>query len=234
VCVLVLTVAARADEQTEALALVNKAIAAVGGAEQLARFNASTWNEKGTYHGMGQALPYTGQFAVEWPGRFRMEINNVFLIVLDGDQGWVKTGDQTREMTNEQLAEQKEQHYSGWIATLLPLREKEFKLSRSGEREVADKPALGINVAREGHRDVQLWFDQETGRLVKSQCTVKSEELGGKEVAQEVFYKDYRAVDGIQAPMKIEIQRDGKPFVEAESTGLKHHERLDASVFAKP
>src|SRR5436190_1878197 len=113
--------AGRANDQADARGVVDRAIQAAGGAEALARHNAATWKEKGTYYGMGSAVPYTGSYAVQWPDRFRMEVDGVFTIVLDGDKGWVRANDETKDMTPQQLREQQAEHYAGWVTTLLPL-----------------------------------------------------------------------------------------------------------------
>src|SRR4051812_3171087 len=65
----------RADEKDEARALVEKAIKAAGGKDKLAVDKAVTFKAKGKFHGMGQAIDYTGDFAIQQPDktRFRME-----------------------------------------------------------------------------------------------------------------------------------------------------------------
>jgi hypothetical protein len=225
----------RADDRSEAMALIDKAIKAAGGEAKLAKFNAQTWTEKGTYYGMGNGLPYTGHYAIQRPDKFSMEIEGVFKIVLNGDKGWIKSGDgATMDMTKEQLAEQKEEQYTGWVASLLPLKDKGYTLAPLAEIKVDSRPAVGVKVAHEGHRDVKLYFDKETALLAKSEQTAKDLEQGGKEVNQEAFYSNYKEVEGAQIPMKIVIKRDGKLFVEAENLDVKPAGKLDDKVFAKP
>ena len=224
----------RADDPSEAAALVEKGLKFNGGREKVAKYKAMSWKEQGTYYGAGDGQPYTGAYSLQWPDKFRMEIQGVFTIVLNGDNGWINMAGAVQEMTAEQLAEQRENNYSGWVASLTPLNDKAYKLSLLGGTNVADRPALGVNVKHEGHRDVQLYFDKETGRLVKSESRVKSQEMGGKEVTQETFYSEYREVDGMQVPKKIAIKRDGSKFVEAEINDLMNFEKLDDSTFGKP
>src|SRR6185503_2550966 len=92
---------AHADDQADALAIVAKSIKATGGEEKLAKYNAQTWKETGTYYGMGAGLPYTGNYAAQWPKQFRMEIETVFTIVINGDSGWVQAAGETNAMTAE-------------------------------------------------------------------------------------------------------------------------------------
>jgi hypothetical protein len=80
---------------------------------------------------------------------------------------------------------------------------------------------------------VKLFFDKESGLLVKAEYRLQSPEQG-KEVGEEIFYRDYTDINGFKAPGKVVIHRDGEKFVEAENYEMKFPERLDASVFAKP
>lgn len=232
--VLAVTAPLGAADDDKARAVIEKGIKAAGGETALAKYNAATWTEKGKYYGMGEGLPYTGKYAVQWPDKFRMEIEGVFLIVVNGEKGWTGMGGESREMTKEQLDEQREQLHESWVATLLPLKDKTFTLTLAGEQEVAKRPAVGVNVSSKGHRDVKLLFDKETGLLVKSESTVKAEELGGREVTQEVLFQDYKDVGGIKTPAKFVMKRDGKLFIEAEMLDLKPAEKLDESTFGKP
>ncbi len=218
-----------ADDAASTKAIIDKAIKASGGAEKLAKYKAMTWNEKGMYFGMGEGVPYTGKYSVQWPDKFRMEIEGVFTIALNGDKGYMNG----EEMEKEQLEEQKENHYSGWVNTLLPLSDPSYKLTSIPETKVNNQPAVGVKVSKAGHRDVQLFFDKQTGLLVKSVAKVKAAEAGFKEVEQESFYENYKDVDGLKSPMKVVIKREGKPFVEAELLDMKRMEKLDDKVFGK-
>jgi hypothetical protein len=232
----VLSVAAttRADDQAEARAVIDKAIKAQGGEDKLTRFRNMTWNETGTYYGMGDGVPYTASYATQSPTRFRMDIKDVFLMVFDGDKGWIRMGDDTTEMNAEQVAEQKEDLYAGNLTTLLPLKDKSVTLALIKEAKVGDRPAVGVKVSSKGHRDVSLFFDKETGLLIKSETRVKAQEMGGKEVTQESLYSDHKDVDGLKVPFKVVISRDGKKFVEATHSDLKFPQKLDDKLFAKP
>lgn len=233
-CLVLLSQTCVADDQADARALVEKAIAAIGGEAKLAKFTAETWKSKGTYYGMGDGVPYTGNYSLHWPGKFRMEIEGVFVIVLNNDKGWVKAGDMVTELNADQFKHQQEEHYGGWVASLLPLKEKEFKLSTTGESKIDNRDCLGVRVSREMHRDVNLYFDKQTGLLAKCEHNVNAPELGDKDVLQEVFYAGYQEADGVKVATKVTLKRDGKLFVEAENSDIKAHGTLDDSVFAKP
>ena len=185
---LVLTGTGRAEDK-DSRAIIDKAIKAAGGEKELAKFQAETFQEKGTYYGEGTPQPYTGKYAVQFPGRFRMEIAGAFTLVLDGDKGWIARGGKTEEMNKEQLAEQKESQYAGWVTTLLPLlEEKAYQLSSLGESKVGDRTVVGIKVSHPGHQDVKLYFDKDSGLMAKSVYHIK-DRMTGKDMEMVSTYE---------------------------------------------
>jgi hypothetical protein len=233
--------AARADEQADARGIIDKAIKAAGGEENLAKYKAETFKGKGKYYGMGAGMDYTGDWAVQHPDKIRMQIevavgdmNFTFVRVVNGDKVWRKTGDNTEEVDDkDQINEAKEAGYVGSVTDLVPLKDKGFQFAALGESEVDGAKAVGIKVSHKGHRDVELYFDKAKGLLVKSATTVK-DDMTGQEARQEVFVSNYKEVSGVQRPMKIVINRDGKSFVDVEVTEMQLHEKLDDAVFGKP
>ena len=223
----------QADE-AKARKLVEQSLKAAGGADKIAKRPATTIKDRGMYYGAGEGVAYEGIFSFHLPDKVSMEISGAFKIVVNGNQGWVKANNETREMTAEEIDTQKSGLYHGWVASLLPVTQKEFKLSLFGEEKLDGRDVEGINVTREGRPNVTLFFDKQTHLLVKSTTVVKSPEQGNKEVAEVHLYKDYKPIDGLQSPTKSLVTRDGKKFVESEVVEEVRHEKLDDSVFAKP
>jgi hypothetical protein len=154
-------------------------------------------------------------------------------IVVNGDKGWIESGGTVKDMDEAQVAEQKESIYSAAVSTLVPLvREKGFTLTALGDSKVGDKAAEGVKVAHKGHRDISLFFDKKTGLLIRIERRTKDE--AGGEVTEENLFSDFKKIDGIQEPMKLTVNRDGKLFVEIEIEELKHAESLPDSTFEKP
>jgi hypothetical protein len=214
--------------------IVAKGMKAAGGEANVSMYKAIALKEEGTYYGMGQGLPYKGTYAIQYPNQFRMEIENVFTIVVNGDKGWLKAEGDVKELTREQLAEQKEQMYAGWVAQLWPLKDKAFTLKGLGQVKVGKGPAETVLVSSKGHRDVFLYFDTKSGLLVKTQTQVKAQEQGGKEMKQETFYSGFQEVQGVKVPTKALIKRDGQVFVDATASDIRLMKRLDSKIFAQP
>jgi hypothetical protein len=182
---------------------------------------------------MGDGLPYEGKYAMQFPDKFRMEIEGVFTIVLNGKKGWMKTGDETKELTGKELDLQLQNQKAGWMASLLPLKDKAFSLAVVGEAQVDNKPAVVLKATRKDYPEVKLYLDKKTHRLLKSEFQTKFPEQGFKDVTAEHYFHDYRDVDGMLVPRKLVMKYDGKRFVEAENHEYKHA-KLDPKLFMKP
>src|SRR5262249_39474359 len=144
------------------------------------------------FHGLGEAVAFSGEFATHGPNRQKIVIEADaggqkvrFVPVLNGDKGWIKINDDTMDLEKEDLAEVKEEAYAGWVTTLLPLRDRAFTLAPVGEVNIDKRPAQGVKVSSKGHRDVNLYFDKETGLLVKTETRVKDDD--DQEVTEETF-----------------------------------------------
>jgi hypothetical protein len=238
---LTMTGPVRAADDAAVRAVVDKAIKAHGGADNLAKVKALVLKGKGKAHAMGNEFDYTSTFSIQNPDKLRMEMSFeimgmafTFIQVFDGAKGWVKLMDKTTEMSKEAITEAKEQMHSRQVTSLLPLKDKENKLGTLGEAKVEGKEAVGVLVSRKGFRDVSLWFDKKSGLLVKSETRAKDVQNGNEEYAAETYYSDYKEKDGVQHAMKITLKRDGKPFVEGETTEIEVKDKLDADTFAKP
>ncbi len=231
---------ARADDAADARKIVEKAVKAHGGQDKLEKFTGNVFKFKGTFHGMGDGLPITGEISTLGQDKQKVEMEIEaggmkipIVIVVAGDKGWTKIIKDVTEMDKDAVAEAKEQAYAGWVTTLAPLKDKQFTLATVGEIKVNDKPAVGVKVSSKGHRDIDLYFDKETGLLVKYEHRVK-DDMSGQEVTEESFPSEYKDVQGTKQAMKFTTKRDGKLFLEGEITSMELFEKLDANTFDKP
>jgi len=227
------------DDLAEARAIVDKALEATGGAAALGKYKAFTAKIKGDLHTNAAEISFTGEVATQGADQemIRLDMNldgQLFTLVhvLNRDRGWLRVGEELVEMNQEQLAEALEEAHVGWVASLVPLRDKSFTLATVGAAEVDGKPALGVRVSHPGRRDVNLFFSKATHLLVKTEARVKDEE-SGKEVTEETFYSGYDGKDP-QTALKLTVKRDGKLYLAAELSNVRLEEKLDDGVFAKP
>jgi hypothetical protein len=220
--------------------VIEKAIRARGGRERLRRFAAITFKATGKLFGPGGAYEYRGEFAEQMPARqwFHMEgeVAHRKLTLtgaIDGTRQWLTANGKTRHLSDAEAAEQREGMYADWMTSLRPLRNRAVRLRVLEEAQVGDRPSVAVEATAKGHRPVKLFFDKESGLLLKSETREKDVRTD-KERTREEFYSDYREVQGVKVPMKIEVQRDGRRYSESRRTDVKLLEKLDDKLFAEP
>ncbi len=140
--------------------------------------------------------------------------------VVNGDKGWTKVAGNTIELDKDAVAEAKEKAHAEYVASLLPLIDgKGYTMATTGEFEVGEKKAMGVKVTSKGHRDVDLYFDKETGLLVQYDVKVK-DEGSGQEVLESSFPSDYKDLKGTKYAKKAIVKRDGKLYLAFEVTEI--------------
>jgi hypothetical protein len=236
---LVFTTAARADDQADLQKVIDKAIKAHG-ADKAPKGKATTFKIKGMVHVAGMDLDFTGEYQTQEPDKFRQVISATVMgmeftsvTILNGDKGWVQANGATQELDKDAIATAKEEMYAGKVGELTTLKEKGFKLASLAEKKFGDRATVGVSVSKEGHKDIFLYFDKEGGMLLATERQAR-DAMTGQEYKQETQYSNYKDVDGVKRPFKIDIKRDGEKFVEAEVSEYKTVDKLDDSTFDKP
>lgn len=246
VAVLVSPHAVRADDAADAKAIIERAIKARGDKPGDKLPPAVAWKEKITFKIDHLAkenilLDTTCTFAPPDKMRIDMKINfsgSDFeaAYVVNGEMLWMLAQGVVQENGNDQLGQALRDMNRMWASSLNPLLADEgFKLSTAKEQKVNGKPAAGVEV-REGKRPiVTLYFDKETGLLVKSAALTKDITTGDKEVLEETVLSGYKeTADGRKYHTRVTVTRDAKTFYTSERTEPKALKQVDAKLFEKP
>jgi hypothetical protein len=232
-------IGARADDK-DPKAILDKAIQAIGGEEKLKKAEAISWKSKGTINFNGNENDIKTQTIAKGLDQYRRESEaefngepRKFIIVLNGDKGWRKFGEEPMELDGDGLANQKRNAYLEVLpTTLVALKGAGYKLEAAGEESVDGKPAVGLKVTGPDQKDFTLYFDKDSGLPVKLVAKVTG--FQGNEHAQETTFKDYKDFDGIKRATKVESKRDGEDFLKAEVTEFKVLDKVEPSTFAEP
>ncbi|MGO9921036.1 MAG: hypothetical protein ACLQIB_40905 [Isosphaeraceae bacterium] len=229
----------QADDEI-AKATLDKAIKALGGEEKLAKVEAFTWKSKGKFIINGSENKFSSQVTVQGLDQYRSEFDGEFngntaqhVTVLKGDKGWRKDGDQVIEMNKDQVANAKRSIYLMVVpTTLVALKGTNFEIGTAGEEKVGEKQAVVIKAKGPDGKDFTIYFDKESGVPVK--LAAKMTGFMGEEFTMETSFANYKDCDGIQKATKIESNRDGEKFLDAELTEFKIVDKVDASTFDQP
>jgi hypothetical protein len=233
---LFVTQSVRADD--DARAILDKAAKAHGGLDKLTKEKAAQTKTKGTLD-VGGGISFTEESFVQ-KDRFKsvsqLEVGNQNIqvtTVFNGEKAWVHAQDKTTELEGKLLDEIKEMANMMEISSYAFLKDKSVEVSSLGERKVNDRPALGVKLAKKGHRDIDLFFDKETG-LLAMLARQMVDPMTEKDLTEERIITEYQEVDGIKVAKKAVVNRDGKKYIEVEVLEVKFRDKFDESEFAKP
>ncbi len=225
--------------QEDAKAILQKAVKAHGGKEKLAKPHGQSSKSKGSIELFG-GLSFTQESISDLAGAFKetvtVETNNsrfTTVTVLEGGKGWTKTDSEIKDLDQGALEEIKQAINLMLLGTLRFVDDPDYVVTSLGASTVEGKPALGVKVAHKGFRDADLYFSKETGLLVKIGRQAYDPTLM-RDVAEERLIQDYQEVDGVKVPKQIQVNRNGKRFMNAEITDFKFLDKVDPAEFAKP
>src|ERR1700730_1863675 len=181
--------------------IVNQYIKAQGGAKTLSK--AQTVVIEGTITNSADGKSGTYTFDTKLPNRFYSELvvgeKNV-IEAYNGKSAWHQTaaGELATLLGQEGL--QLEAASSYYNSRFLNLKKNKLALAFVGHAQVNGKDALQIEITTATNMKRQVFFDPQTHLIVKESATV-----GG--INEEVLYDDYRSVDNVKLPFKIELHR---------------------------
>jgi hypothetical protein len=226
------------DEDQAAREIIRRAIDVQGGEGQVERL-LKPWRAK--VKGSAGPLRTTGSIIHQGPDHGRIEVRMDMggkqvevVVVCNGETAWQRINGVTREVTGPELEEMKDGGYrSRKVRFLLPiLTERGFRLSLLADADVSNRPASGVRVQHNGHRDVDLYFDKENGRLVKTESRVTAPDKAP--IVLEQVFSDYKDFDGVKLATKFTKYENGQLRSIEEITELTFVKQIDAQELARP
>jgi hypothetical protein len=223
-----------AGERDEALALIQRAIRAHGGAAALERAQALVRQGSGVVSANGQDVAFTDVVSYQLPDKARqavqIEQRGEIVTVINGAKAWQRSGGAAMELGREFADEVRDELYVWWLATLTPLSRDEFTLTLAPAVEVAGRPAAGVKVQSKGHREVRLYFDKDNGLLTRISTRAR---FGGSLVNKDYLYGAFKEFNGVKLPTQwTELVNDQKQ-TELKSASYELR-KPDDKVFNKP
>lgn len=203
---------------------------AVGGAEALA--GVKTRVAKGTIAvGGAPALSLVLRFAA--PDRCTWTVGAPPATVvgtLNGASGWVQSAHEDRAMDAAELSRAR-----SLAASLDPqalTRDPSLKLGFGGFERVGAREAVVLRGRLADRRRLRLFFDRESGLLVRRIVTTETP-IGLD--PEQTDYEDYRDVAGVKVPFTIRTSSlDAGGSSVRTFTEVKHGEKIDDAAFALP
>jgi hypothetical protein len=148
--------------------------------------------------------------------------------VLNRDEGWFSTpGRPLREM---EAADLDAARMDADIQFPLHIKRLFADLSVEYPERIGDREVYVISGTREGRPAVKLYFDEQSGLLVR---LVRYAESPLGRVPTQLDFDDYRNVDGVETPFRWTVAQPG----ESSTMRMEHVQQnipIDEAKFAKP
>ncbi len=233
----------RADDQSEAKPVLEKALKAVGGEKKVTALKTAACKIKMNATEGGQEIVIAVEAAWNGLDQYRLDADaqvagrsEKMLMIVNKDKGWMQARGKTEDAPKEIPEAIKGAFYGIRMPQLLAmLKDPSYKLSPLGEDKVDNKPAVGLLVSHKDHKDVRLFFDKESGLPVKSEVTVNGP--NNMDATIECVYSEYKETEGLKQPAKVamKVNVNGMTIdVKMEVSDLKTEEKADETLFAKP
>jgi hypothetical protein len=233
-------IAGAGSPEEEAKALLIRAIKAHGGEEALEKYRASRSWSKGKIKmaGLGE-VEFIEEVATMLPNKFkelmRLECGGktaLLVTLVNGDKVSMACDGKAFPITNDLKKALQDAHHLMKISRLgTLLKDRSYEFAPLGEIKVEGKPAVGVRISARGKKDVNVYFDRETGLLAKVEHRT-IDPTTRKEVTEERIILEYqKGKEGLPHPKKALIRHNGQKYLEAEVTEVELLEKLDDSVF---
>ncbi|MFQ3592909.1 MAG: hypothetical protein SNJ82_06925 [Gemmataceae bacterium] len=235
---LILVADPKTDESQTARAVVEKAIAALGGAEAVRASHRMTGTGSGTLHVNAASQKIRNRFSAQGLDRLRWEVEingSTILIGLHAKGVWLSgNGIDAKPLKDDQATA-----FRRGVAALRVvecptlLLEKGWTLAPLGELKIDDTPAIGIKASRKGEPDLDLWFDAKTHLPLRVEYRfTKPGETA--ETSLRGTFSEYRKMAGRKHFTKMSVYQDGNLALEMERSEIENAESFAEETFARP
>ena len=228
-----------ASAQEDVKAVLDKAVKAHGGKENLAKMNMLNSKSRGTIDLFG-GLSFEQESTSNLPKQFKetiaLEISGskqTIITVYDDGKAWANINGETKDVDEKTTQEIKQASNLMQLGSLRFVDNKDYTVTPLGESKVDGKAVVGVKVVRHGFRDASLFFSKETGLLSKIESRTY-DTATMRDTPEERLILEYQEVGGAKVAKKVQVRRNGKKFMEAEVGEVKVLDKMAPDEFAKP
>ena len=206
--------------------IVEQYVKAAGGSKALSKIQTLTL--EGTFTN-GASKPGTYTFDTKLPNRYYVELlvdEKSLIEAYNGKSAWHQTaGGELGTLVGPEgmQLEAAAQYYNSHLVN--PKKSK-MMVTFVGHAQVRGKDALQLELTTATGMKRQVFFDSQTHLIVKEAATI-----GG--VEEQILYDDYRTVEGVKLPYKIELHR-GSDKYDIDVTRAVINETVGERVFDFP
>lgn len=224
---------APAASNPEGKALLDKVIAAYGGA---AKLNAvKTYRRKAALTLKNQGVTLDVDETSMGEDKTQLKLNTPggeMIMVATAQGGFVSMA--AMGAPRDMPASQKDDTLKGLRRRIWYIAQHasdpQFVFAAQGKEKVGDVEAAVLDIAHGGEQ--LRWFvDEKTGRVFRIQYQGNSPT---GPTTQVVEYSDFKTVDGVSVPFHEEVTADGKPSATVVVSSVEINPAVDPKIFDKP
>jgi hypothetical protein len=215
---------------TPADEIVNKYIAAIGGQANVDKVKSRTITGSTTAGG-GSSIPLEVMQAA--PNKFYIRATTGQGVIergFDGQVGWEKTTNGVRQLNPIEVS-RLQASISLWGN--IKLKEQYTRFRTLGRDKLGDRDAYVVMGARSETDLERLFFDVETGLLLRRITYLRT--IVGT-IPEQFDFEDYREVDGVKLPFTVRVSSvdAGNPVATRSFSEMKINAAVDESKFKMP
>jgi hypothetical protein len=181
--------------------IVSDYLKALGGSKVLSKIQTETL--EGGFSNPADGKPSTYTFSLKLPNRYYSEFvlgDEPLIEAYNGKSAWHQATTGELSTLLGQQGQQLEAASLYYNSRLLNLKKSKLAVAFIGHAQVRGKDTLQLELTTPTSIRRELFFDSQSHLLVKESAPVAG-------LDQEILYDDYRTVDGVKLPYKIELHR---------------------------
>lgn len=215
---------------TPADEIINKYITAIGGQANIDKAQSRSLKGSST-NGAGNLIPF--EIYQSAPNKFYIRATVGQSLIergFDGQVGWEKTARGVRELDPIEIW-RLQNSINLWGN--LKLKEQYTRLRTVGRDKVGERDAYVILANRSDTDAERLFFDVETGLLLRRITYLRTMVAI---IPEQFDFEDYRDVDGVKLPFIVKVSSvdAGNPMATRTFTEMKLNVTVDESKFNMP
>ena len=207
--------------------VIDQYVKASGGSKNLSKITTVTLEGTFTTPGSDKSGAYT--FNLRLPNRYYSEIllgERHLIESYNGKSAWHQDASGEISTLLGPAAIELEAAARYYNLHLLNIKKNKLALSLIGHSAIRGRDAVEIEITSPTGVHRHIFFDAQSHLIVKESASVAG-------IEQEILYDDYRSVDGVQLPYKIELHRGSDTF-QISVTRAAVNEQVGERVFDFP
>jgi hypothetical protein len=199
--VLCMAISSGSLQAQEPAKILSEYVRALGGSKALSKIQTETL--EGAFSNPTDGKPSTYTFSLKLPNRYYSEFvlgDKPLIEAYNGKSAWHETPSGELSTLLGQQGQQLEAASLYYNSRLLNLKKNKLAVAFIGHAQVRGKDSLQLELTTTTNVRRELFFDPQSHLLVKESAPVAG-------LDQEILYDDYRSVDSVKLPYKIELHR---------------------------